>query len=82
MTADKDEDGRLVTITMKNASFPVITIYFSDLLQETIRLKESKHSNEVVSALPDVPENIAPVPKPDKREAIKSIRTRFSVNYP
>ena len=55
------------------------SIYLTDMLNETIRLKESKHSNEVVSTLPDVPMNIAPVPKPDKREAIKSIRTRFSV---
>ena len=55
------------------------SIYLTDLLQETIRLKESKHSNEVDPALPDVPENIAPVPKPDKREAIKSIHTQFSV---
>ena len=53
--------------------------YLNDLVEETVRIKQSKGTNDTAFILPEVPKNIAPMPKPDKNEAIKSMRTLFNV---
>ena len=51
----------------------------NDWLEETVRIKQSKGTNDTAFLLPEVPKNITAMPKPDKNEAIKSMCTRFNV---
>ena len=51
--------------------------YISDLFRETIYFKTHKEICNAHAPDVDIPQNIAPIEKPNKKESIKKIRTRF-----
>jgi hypothetical protein len=53
--------------------------YLNKLMDKVVSLKEFGHDNQgLIPKLPVLPDNIAPVAKPDKEETIARKRSRFS----
>ena len=66
------------TWCLKSVAEKKVRHYIYDLLAETIKIKTLR-VNAPLPNIPQLPQNIAPVEKPDKETAIKSRITRFAV---
>ena len=67
-------------LTQSSNKYVIVFFFYkqadlNDWLEETVRIKQSKGTNDTAFLLPEVPKNISAMPKPDKNEAIKSICT-------
>ena len=66
------------TLVVKQIREPKDRIYIQHLMDEVMYIQNSNEKYELPK-LENIPKTIAQIEKPNKEEAIKNIRTRFSV---